>query len=183
VKVSASFTRTFREELARAEEAQPCCRMAAAAGLIHTAGTFVIRGGATDAERYEIRLATTVQGAAKMVYSQFKAYGAEGDLLTYREPRFHQRLVYEVHLKGTPPALQALNEMGVLSDTFRLQPGITRRLIKKSCCRNAFIRGCLIGAGSANSPWREAHLEIMTSHQSFAADLERLLDEMDFHPG
>ena len=118
-----------------------------------------------------------------MAYSQFKALGAEGELLTRREPRFQHRLVYEVHLKGSPAALQALNEMGVLSDSFELQPGISRRLVKKTCCRNAFVRGCLIGAGSANAPQKEPHLEILTSNQAFAADLARLLRDMDFHPG
>lgn len=177
------FTRAFREELARVEEKQSCCRLAAVAGLMHTAGSFLIRGGSLESERYEIRIATTVQAGAKLAYSVFKAYGAEGELLTRREPRFQHRLVYEVHLKGTPPALQAMNEMGVLSDTFELQPGISRRVVKKSCCRNSFLRGCLIGAGSANSPQREAHLEIVTPHESFAADLLRLLGSLEFHPG
>jgi DNA-binding protein WhiA len=157
--------------------------MAVMAGLVHTAGTFLIRGGTTDRDRYEIHLATTVQAAAKMAYSQFKAFGAEGELVTRREPRFDHRLVYEVRLKGSPAALQALNEMGVLSDTFELKPGIAWRLVKKGCCRNAFLRGCLIGAGSANPPQKEPHLEIVTSHQDLAADLVRLLGEMDFHPG
>jgi DNA-binding protein WhiA len=177
------FTRAFREELARVEERQPCCRLAAVAGLMHTAGTFLIHAGSTEVERYEIQIATTIQAGAKLAYSAFKEYGAEGELLTRREPRFQHRLVYEVHLKGTPAALQALNEMGVLSDSFELQPGISRRLVKKSCCRSAFLRGCLIGAGSANAPQREAHLEIVTPHESFAADLQRLLSAMDFHPG
>jgi DNA-binding protein WhiA len=177
------FTRAFREELARAEEKQACCRLAAAAGLMHTAGSFLIRGGSSESERYEIRIATTVQAGAKLAYSAFKMYGAEGELLTRREPRFQHRLVYEVHLKGTPAALQALNEMGVLSDTFELQPGISRRLVKKSCCRSAFLRGCLIGAGSGNAPQREAHLEILTPHETFAADLARLLAGMEFQPG
>jgi DNA-binding protein WhiA len=181
--VSTGFTRALREELAHVEEKQACCRLAAVAGLVHTAGTFLIRGGTSEDDRYEIRLATTVQGAAKLVYSQFKALGAEGELLTRREARFQHRLVYEVHLKGTPAALQALNEMGVLSDSFELQPGISRRLVKKTCCRHAFVRGCLIGAGSANAPQKEPHLEILTSHQDFAADLARLLREMEFHPG
>lgn len=181
--MSSGFTRAFREELARVEEKQPCCRMAAVSGLVHTAGSFLIRGGTGDHERYEIRVATTVQAAAKMVYSQFKAFGAEGDLLTRREARLQQRLVYEVHVKGTPAALQALNEMGVLSDSFELDPGISRRLVKKGCCRNAFVRGCLIGAGSANAPQREAHLEIVTSNQTLCADLAKLLGEMDLHPG
>lgn len=177
------FTRAFREELARVGEKQSCCRMAAVSGLVHTAGTFLIKGGTSEADRYEIRLATTVQPAAKMAYSLFKGYGAEGNLVTRREPRFEHRLVYEVRLHGTPPALQALNEMGLLSDAFRLEPGIPRRLVKKSCCRSAFLRGCLIGAGSANAPQREAHLEIITSHQVFAADLTRLLEDMEFSPG
>jgi DNA-binding protein WhiA len=183
MKVSAGFTRVIREELARVEEKQPCCRVAAVAGLIHTAGTFLIRGGTSVDERYEVRLATTVQAAAKMAYSQFKAFGAEGDLLTRREQRFQHRLVYEVHIKGSPAALQALNEMGVLSDRFELEPGITRRLLKKVCCRNAFVRGCLIGAGSANAPQREPHLEIVTPHQGLCSDLAKLLRDMEFHPG
>jgi DNA-binding protein WhiA len=177
------FTRAFREELARVEEKQSCCRLAAVAGLMHTAGSFLIRGGSIESERYEIQIATTVQAGAKLAYSVFKAYGAEGELLTRREPRFQHRLVYEVHVKGTPAALQAMNEMGVLSDTFELQPGVSRRLVKKSCCRNSFLRGCLIGAGSANSPQREAHLEILTPHEAFATDLARLLGSMEFHPG
>jgi DNA-binding protein WhiA len=177
------FTRSFREELARVDEKQTCCRLAALAGLMHTAGTFLIRGGAREDERYEIRLATTVQAGAKVAYSVFKSYGAEGELLTRREPRFQHRLVYEVHVKGTPAALQALNEMGVLSDNFELEPGISRRLLKKGCCRAAFLRGCLIGAGSANSPQREAHLEILTPHEAMATDLVRLLATMEFHPG
>jgi DNA-binding protein WhiA len=181
--LGSGFTRAIREELARVEEKQACCRLAAVAGLMHTAGSFLIRGGSSESERYEIRLATTVQAGAKVAYSVFKAYGAEGELLTRREPRFQHRLVYEVRVKGTPAALQALNEMGVLSDSFQLEPGISRRLVKKGCCRNAFLRGCLIGAGSANSPQREAHLEILTPHEALAGDLARLLEGMDFHPG
>ena len=177
------FTRSFREELARVEEKQPCCRLAAVAGLMHTAGSFLIRGGSTESERYEVRIATTVQAGAKLAYSVFKSYGAEGELVTRREPRFQHRLVYEVHLRGTPAALQALNEMGVLSDSFVLQPGIARRLVKKGCCRSAFLRGCLIGAGFANSPQREAHLEILTPHEAFATDLMRLLCTLEFRPG
>ena len=177
------FTRAFREELARVEEKQACCRLAAAAGLMHTAGSFLIRGGSSEAERYEIRIATTVQAGAKLAYSVFKSFGADGELVTRREPRFHHRLVYEVHLRGAPAALQALNEMGVLSDSFELQPGISRRLVKKGCCRSAFLRGCLIGAGSATAPQREAHLEILTPHETFATDLVRLLEALEFHAG
>lgn len=177
------FTRAFREELARVEERGACCRMATMAGLLHTAGTFLIRGGVSDDQRYEVRLSTTVQAAAKIAYSQFKTFGAEGELFTRREQRLQQRLVYEVHIKGSPATIQALNEMGALSDSFKLEHGIARRLVRKGCCRSAFLRGCLMGSGSANAPQREANLEILSSYEDFASDLTDLLRDLDFHPG
>jgi DNA-binding protein WhiA len=178
-----AFARIFREELAHVEDKLTCCRLAVIAGLVHTAGTLLIRGGTSEEERFEIRVATTVQGAARMVYSHFKALGAEGQLVTSHEPRFRHRLVYEVQVPGTPAALQALNEMGVLSDSFAPKTGIAPWIVRKTCCRNAFLRGCLMGAGSANTPQKEAHLEILTPHQDLCDDLVRLLGEMEFHPG
>jgi len=181
--MTASFTRTVREELARVSESRRCCRLAEVAALVRTTGSFHIRGGETEEERYGLHLATTVQSAAGLVYSHFKAFGAQGQLRTRRESRFRRRLVYEVHLTGSPAMLQALNELGVLTDAFRLESGIPARLLKRRCCKAAFLRGCLIGAGSVNPPHGEAHLEILTPHADLAAALVGLLEGLEFHPG
>jgi DNA-binding protein WhiA len=181
--VPASFTKIVRDELAHVEERKPCCRLAEVAALVRTTGSFHIRGGATEEERYGLHVSTTVQPAARMAYSHFKAFGAEGRLYTRREPRLHRRLIYEVHLPGSPPVLQALNELGVISDSFRLVSGLPWRLLRRTCCRAAFIRGCLIGAGSVNRPRDEAHLEILSPHGDFAADLVQLLVDLDFNAG
>ena len=181
--MAASFTRTVREELARVTDSRQCCRLAEVAALVRTTGSFHIRGGVTEEERFGVHLATTVQAAARVMYSHFKAFGAEGQLRTRRESRFQRRLVYEVHLAGSPATLQALNELGVLTDGFRLESGIPGRLLKQRCCKAAFLRGCLIGAGSVNPPRSEAHLEILTPHADFAAALVDLLEALEFHPG
>jgi len=155
--MAAGLTRTFREELARVQERRPCCRIAVLAGLMHTAGSFLIKGGASEADRYEVRLSTTVQAAAKMAFSQFKSFGADGELLTHREPRFHQRLIYELRLKGSPSTLQALNEMGVLSDSFQLQPGIARRLVKQGAAGLLF---CAVALSERELPTRRSEKPI-----------------------
>jgi DNA-binding protein WhiA len=178
-----SFTREVREELVRQRGSRECCHMAEVAGLVRAIGTFHIRSGGTDEERYALHLATTVQAAAKLAYSHFKRFGATGDLLTRREPRFKRRLVYEIHLRGSSAMLQAMNELGILSDSFRLEPGIPSRLLRRRCCRSAFVRGVLIGAGSVNTPQRDAHLEILSPHEAFATDLADLLRSLGFHPG
>ena len=181
--VTATFTRGVRDELAHLTETRTCCRLAEVAALLRTAGTFHIRGGVNDEERYGLHVATTVQAAAALVYSYFKSFGAEGHLFTRREPRLRRRLVYEVHFDGSAATLQALNELGVISDRFRLEPGIPARLVKRRCCKSAFLRGCFLGAGSVNPPAREAHLEILTPHEDFAADLAGLLRGLEYHPG
>ncbi|MBC7294665.1 MAG: DNA-binding protein WhiA, partial [Thermoleophilia bacterium] len=168
--MSRYFTRSFREELARVPEERTCCRMALLAGLIHTCGTFLIRGGTDEAHRYEVKLETPVQAVARLAYSRFKTLGLEVELLVYREPHFRHRLLYEVKLPGSLTTLQTLNELGLITDQFQLHLGIARRVVKKGCCRSAFLRGCLMGAASANAPERETHLEIATSHQAFAQD-------------
>jgi DNA-binding protein WhiA len=178
-----SFTREVREELVRQSESRACCRMAEVAAIVRATGTFHIRGGDSDEERYGLHVATSVQAAAKLVYSYFKQFGTIGELGTRREPRFKRRLIYEVHLQGSASTLQALNELGILSDSFRLEPGIPPRLLRRRCCRSAFLRGCLIGAGSVSTPQRDTHLEFLSPHEGFSADLAALLRSQGFHPG
>lgn len=181
---SISFSRRVREELLRHAEGKNCCRAAEVAALVRTTGTFHIRGGATEEQdRYALHLSTTLRPAARLAYTYFKEFGAEGRLLTRREPRFRRRLLYEVHLPGSPHMLQALNELGILTDGFRLEPGVPARLLRSRCCKSAFLRGCLVGSGSVSAPSRGTHLEILSPHQDFAADLARLLVRLGFSPG
>ncbi|NLT35589.1 MAG: DNA-binding protein WhiA [Gaiellales bacterium] len=179
----ASFTRQVREELARPSRSRACCAQAEVAALVRCSGTFHIRGGSEGHERYGVQVTTSVQPAARLVYSFFKSMGAEAQLVVRREPRFQRRLLYEVHLWGSIKNLQMLNELGVISDSFRLEPGIPRRFVRRPCCRAAFLRGCLIGGASINQPHSDAHLEFLTPHEEFARDLAALLDQLGYRSG
>lgn len=153
---SGTFSRRVREELLRHGDVRPCCRRAEVAALVRTSGTFHIIGGASEEQgRYALHLSTISRLAAHMVYSYFKDYGAEGRLMTRREPRFRRRLMYEVHLPGSPPMLQALNELGILTDSFRLEQGLPSRILRRRCCQSAFVRGCMVGSGSVSLPGQE----------------------------
>jgi hypothetical protein len=180
---TATFSRATREHLARRPVDRLCCRISLLSGLVRQAGTFLIRGGDREEERYRMVLSSGIQPAARLLYSHFKAFGPGVELRTSREPRFGRRLVYEVHVPGLPGHLQALNELGVLSDSFRLEPRVPPRLVRSRCCRNAFLRGCFVGRGSVNDPQRPAHLEILTPYEEFAEDLSHILEGMGFHPG
>lgn len=133
--------------------------------------------------RYAVHVRTSVRVVARRLYGYLKSIGAQAELAVVREPRFERRLLYEVREIGGAGNLQALNELGILSDGFRLEPGIPRRFLRQTCCRAAFLRGCFLGAGSVNDPNREAHLEFNFAHEEFARDVRDLLERFELKAG
>jgi DNA-binding protein WhiA len=77
---------------------------------------------------------------------------------------------------GTPHAYATLHRAGVLDASHRPLERPPRRVVARRCCRNAYLRGALLGAGSLSGP-RDPHLEIRTSAiegARFLADLAGL---------
>jgi DNA-binding protein WhiA len=61
-----------------------------------------------------------------------------------------------------------LREAGVLSASRAPLEQPPRRVVGRSCCRGAYLRGALLGAGSLSGP-RDPHLELRTSTAEGAA--------------
>ncbi len=59
----------------------------------------------------------------------------------------------------------------------RLNRTIDVRLIKKRCCKRAYIRGAFLGGGSVSDPEKIYHLEIVTHSDSYANSLCSLINE------
>ena len=181
--MTASFTRAVREELARVTDSRQCCRLAEVAGLVRTTGSFHIRGGVTDEERYGLHLATTVQAAARLVYSHFKAFGAEGQLRTRRE----SALPAAPGLRGAPGRLSG-HPAGPqrAGGAQRLLPsgvGNTREAAEETLLPSSLPARLSHRGGFGEPAPQEAHLEILTPHDDFAADLVGLLEAWSSIPG
>jgi len=58
----------------------------------------------------------------------------------------------------------------VLSSGLRPLPAPPRRVIARSCCRGAYLRGALVAAGSVSAPREPGHLELR-AEDTDAADL------------
>src|SRR5207248_8946254 len=84
------------------------------------------------------------------------------EIRTYTQRSFDRPTRYQLHVAGDGRALQVLNEAGVL--TARLAPleRPPRRVVARSCCRSAYLRGALLGGGSLSGP-RAPHLEVRVS--------------------
>jgi DNA-binding protein WhiA len=80
---------------------------------------------------------------------------------------------YQLHVSGDAEALRVLAAAGVVDRRHAPLERPPRRVVARSCCRAAYLRGAFLGAGSLTLG-RSPHLELRASSRESAALLARL---------
>lgn len=158
-----SASDALRAELARVRADRECDRLAELSGIAHTAGRLHLRG------RGEVSLHVDVgaPAVARRVFRLLKSFGVDAQIRTYNRRALELGTRYEVHVEGRPRALQTLNEAGIVTANLAPLPGPPKRVVARACCRRAYLRGALLGAGSLSGPL-SAHLEIRSASREGA---------------
>ncbi len=99
---------------------------------------------------------------ARRAFALLRDLGVRSEIRTYRRRAFEQATRYQLHVDVDEHALQVLREAGVLSRTGAPLGQPPKRVVGRSCCRGAYLRGALLGAGSLSGP-RDPHLELRAS--------------------
>jgi len=73
---------------------------------------------------------------------------------------------YEVKAAASPEVRELFTKLGAPEE--QGFTGLGQSLLRKGCCRRAFLRGAFLGGGSINRPERGYHLEMATSDEAFA---------------
>jgi cell division protein WhiA len=158
-----SLSEDLRNELAAVEPRQSCDRLAQLSGLFHTAGSVHLRGRGEVA----LHLDLASSACARRAFSLLRAFGIASEIRTYRRRAFDRPTRYQLHVAGDSRALQVLHEAGVLTDRLAPLERPPKRVVARSCCRGAYLRGALLGGGSLSGP-RAPHLELRTASPSGA---------------
>jgi cell division protein WhiA len=161
-----SLSEDVREELAAIEPRKACCRLAELSALVRSAGSVHLRGGG----RIALHLELSSGPVARRAFTLLRSYGVPCEIRTYKRRAFEQGTRYQLHLDDDARALQALNEAGVLDANLAPLERPPRRVVGRSCCRAAYLRGAFLAAGSASGP-RNAHFELRTADAGSAAFL------------
>ncbi|TML64153.1 MAG: DNA-binding protein WhiA [Actinobacteria bacterium] len=150
-----SLSDDLRNELAAIAPRQECDRLAELSGLFHAAGTVHLRGRGEIA----VHLDLASSAVARRAFSLLRGFGVESEIRTYRRRAFDRETRYQLHVAGGPHAVQVLHEAGVLTAALAPLERPPKRVVARSCCRAAYLRGALLGAGSLSGP-RSPHLEL-----------------------
>jgi hypothetical protein len=160
-----------REELATIAPQRECDRLAELSALFHAAGSLHLRG----AGEWALHLDLGSGAAARRAFALLRDSGIRSEIRTYRRRAFDTATRYQLHVDGTEEALIVLTAAGVVDRRHGPLDRPPRRVVGRSCCRAAYLRGAFLGAGSL-SLGRSPHLELRTASSESAALLARLAD-------
>jgi cell division protein WhiA len=147
-----------RRELAAVEPHKHCDRLAELSGLFHTAGRLHLRGHG----EFSVELDLAESAVARRAVGLVRSFGIEAEIRTYTRHAFERGTRYQLYVPGGRRSLEVLHEAGVLSQAHAPLEAPPKRVVGRSCCRRAYLRGALLGGGSVSGP-RAPHLEIRTS--------------------
>jgi DNA-binding protein WhiA len=158
-----------REELATIAPQRECDRRAELSALFHSAGSLHLRG----AGDWGLHLDLGSGAAARRAFALLRESGIRSEIRTYRRRAFDTATRYQLHVSGDPEALRVLAAAGVVDRRHAPLDRPPRRVVARSCCRAAYLRGAFLGAGSL-SLGRSPHLELRASSREAATLLARL---------
>jgi cell division protein WhiA len=148
----------LRNELAAISPESDCDRLAELSGLFRVAGSVHLRG------RGEVAVHLDLAGAAvaRRAFALLRAFDVDSEIRTYQQHAFGRATRYQLHVEGKPHAYATLHSAGVLDASHRPLERPPQRVLTRRCCRRAYLRGALLGAGSLSGP-RDPHVEIRTA--------------------
>lgn len=147
-----------RDELAAIAPARRCDRLAELAALFHAAGTLHLRGRGALALHLDLA-GSAVARRARALLDELRV---ASEIRTYRRHAFGRETRYQLHVQGERHALQVIAEAGILDAHGRPLDRPPGRIVARSCCRGAYLRGAFLGGGTL-SLGRAAHLELRTA--------------------
>lgn len=164
------FSVATKHELARVYPDQQCCRLAELSALVRLDGTIQISGG-----RIGVSVRSDAPDVARKVFTLIKQlFDLPVEVTVVKRVRFRKGNFYVVRVPEGPKAMDMLKSLGIMSEDNSLVPGAPSEIIKRRCCKRAYLRGAFLGGGYVADPDRTYHLEIVTESTELAMDVARI---------
>ena len=150
-----SLSEDLRNELAQIAPERECDQLAELSALFHSAGSEHFRGRG----QVDVHIDLGSPSGARRAFSLLRSFDVACEVRTYRRHAFGQEMRFQLHVPVDERALHVLREAGVLNARMAPLERPPGRVVARSCCRRAYLRGALLAAGSL-SAGHALHLEI-----------------------
>jgi hypothetical protein len=167
-----SFTAEVKDELSRVEGKRSCCPRAELSAILRVEGTLHYTGN----DRFRLEVATeTAPVARKAIKLLHGRYDLTTEL-TVRRSVLHKSNNYLITIPTQPKLAPALQDLGILNETFIPVAGVPSWLGRRDCCAVAYLRGAFLGGGFVADPHGDFHFELTAETEEVAEGLVVLMD-------
>lgn len=170
-----SFAKEIKKELQSLKHLD-CCNKAELSAMLHINGSI---------EKNSTGISLVFQTTNNSVVRRFvfllkKIYDIEYSLIQKQIKQFKNKEQFIVKVNESVDIL--LNELSLLNDEAIFFKDVDETLIKKECCKRAYLRGAFLASGSINSPNTSAyHLEIQSYSEKHAEIIKVIANEFNLN--
>lgn len=171
-----TFSSVAKNEISKIPVENQCCQIAELSALIKMTGTIQIYG----ASGIGIKLSTENASIARMVFTFLKNnFGIHTKVVVRKNKQLKKNNNYTLYIAPEMNSEIILKKVGILGESekgTKINYKIPHNLIKKSCCKKAYLRGVFLGGGSVSDPEKTYHLELVTNNEDYAEDVKNLVN-------
>lgn len=161
-----SFAAVTKKELTLVDAGSGCCKTAELAALIRMNGTVQLSN-----RKVVLDISTENAAIARRIYTLLKTHlGVSAEIIVRRKMRLKKNNIYIVRVSNK--VQETLQKLSIVHEGFTFVAGIDSRLVRKNCCKKAYLRGAFLAGGSVNSPEGSSyHLEIASIYEEHSQAL------------
>lgn len=173
-----SFSVKTKNELAHIISQKRCCQLAEFVALMRMDGTIQI----SAYQKVSLSVITENAAVARKIFKLAKElFNIQTEILVHRKSRLKKNNVYSIRIPPQPQVGQVLQILGFMDGDnnwlTEFRDKFPYELVKKSCCKRAYLRGAFLGGGSVNNPEGTYHLEIITNNKVHAEAIAELMQD------
>ncbi|MDD3126103.1 MAG: DNA-binding protein WhiA [Candidatus Izemoplasmatales bacterium] len=170
-----SFATDVKTELANLKNLT-CCNIAELSALLHVGGAIEI-----SSKGLALTFQTTNNAVIREIIRLIKdLYHVELIIMSKQQVRLRKNDIFMIRIEDKVETI--LNELSLINKNALFFQDVDEAIIKKECCKRAYLRGAFLAGGSINSPETSAyHLEIQTYSQKQAEVIQKIADEFNLN--
>ncbi|MDF2891843.1 MAG: whiA [Clostridia bacterium] len=171
-----TFSSKVKNEISKIITEDKCCHLAELSALIKMTGTIQIHGR----NSFGIKLSTENASIARMLFTLIKdLFNINTRVAVRKNKQLKKNNNYTLYIDTLTGGETILLATGILSKTeegIRINYRLPHKLVKKPCCKKAYLRGVFLGGGSISDPEKTYHLELVTNNNEYAESIKKLIN-------
>ncbi|WP_110955388.1 DNA-binding protein WhiA [Anaerosinus massiliensis] len=175
----SSFSAEVKNELARVVANDTCCRFAELVALLRMGASVSIGSRMNLGINFSTENAAIARKMLTLIKDNFKL---KTEVVVSRARRLKKNNSYLIRVVPAPAVGELLHTLGIMQGE-NLNVSSDERMLQKTCCRQAYLRGAFLGGGSVSKPEGDYHLELVTGNINFANTLSNIFKKFQMPVG